>query len=1059
MADAVARWSRIEERLRPAAEIAVVAVVWNLIATQVELHVGLSGAAKLWWQLALYVLPPLAVCIWRAPAHVRRSLGDADTRFGSHEVLALCVLLLGLAVTAYVVDNQETERRKLAQVRFNNSVQTLEHTLQEQLERPLDALHSLRAMYSVSERLRRIEFGRWVAARNIGQDYPGIVGLGFIKRVMREHLGQFVLNERADDAPDFDVHSSGQADDLFVVTTIEPLLLNRSAWGYDLGSERVRRAALEAALRSGLPSLSGVINLVQSSGKRRGLLLIVPIHDSEADLSTEERRIAATAGFVYAPFEIERVLTQVRPVTEGLLDFELVDTAEDGQPELFSNGERGSVAVDLRLHGQGPERGIHRAEHAMQVGGRTLALHVWSTAEFERLSNQDTPFRLGVAGAVMSALLSLVAWLGATSRQRAQHLAARMTEELREASHLAASAQRENELLLYTMNQHCIVSMTDEQGTITYVNDSFCDISGYAQHELIGIRHNVINSGTHPPEFWTDFWSTLQSGEVWRGELCNRSKTGELYWVKSTIVPFRGEDGQIERFVAVRTNVTAEREIRTQLQMTHQRFSIALEGGNDGLWEWSDVHGQMMWWSPQMYRLLGAEPGELESSIAVFDSLLHPDDQRRTFDALASALRDRTPYDVEFRLRMRSGAYRWFHSRGKVFRDDQGEHQRMAGSLQDIDELKVVQADLRTRNAQMQAVFAVSPDAYVAFDREGRANFVSPAIDRLTDLPAAELIGLRVEELLSRIWSQAPPDARGEAGLQALRSHGQAVDIARTPKRTLWLELHAASPFSEISELMHLRDITQQLEVERMKSDFLSTAAHELRTPMASIFGFTEILMTRDLPVERRQQFLAKIHRQSRAMMSILNELLDLARIEARRGADFEFEVLELGELVREAAHDFPPPAGRDMPTLDLRVKPALVRADRAKLLQTLRNLISNAYKYSPDGGEVLLRLEQEVTPPNGWLRLEVKDHGMGLTPEQMERVTERFYRADTSGAIPGTGLGMSIVKEIVELHGGRLSLSSEVGVGTSVMVHLPEAASPVDTGESTPAGPAEAPH
>jgi signal transduction histidine kinase len=186
--------------------------------------------------------------------------------------------------------------------------------------------------------------------------------------------------------------------------------------------------------------------------------------------------------------------------------------------------------------------------------------------------------------------------------------------------------------------------------------------------------------------------------------------------------------------------------------------------------------------------------------------------------------------------------------------------------------------------------------------------------------------------------------------------------------------------------------------------------------------------------------------------VAIVNELLDLARIEARRGQDFEIETLDLAEFLTEIAGDFKPPAGREGPCLlvpeDHAVAP--VRVDRNKLRQALGNVMSNAYKYSPEGGAVHISVvhERGRTGVAAWVGVRVRDHGMGMTPEQLKRVSERFYRADSSGNIPGTGLGMSIVKEIVELLGGRLELSSAMGEGTTVTIWLP-GSEPAAAGET----------
>jgi signal transduction histidine kinase len=178
-------------------------------------------------------------------------------------------------------------------------------------------------------------------------------------------------------------------------------------------------------------------------------------------------------------------------------------------------------------------------------------------------------------------------------------------------------------------------------------------------------------------------------------------------------------------------------------------------------------------------------------------------------------------------------------------------------------------------------------------------------------------------------------------------------------------------------------------------------------------------------------------------MIEIINELLDLVRIDDRRGQDFDFIVLDAGELVREVVADFGVPEGHSAAVVEGSPLPLSVRADRRKLSQAVRNIVSNAYKYSPDGGEVAVQLVAADSSSKGQAPLvgiEVADHGLGMTAEQVARVFERFYRADNSGTIPGTGLGMSIVKEIMGLHGGDVTVVSQPGLGTTVTLWLPMA-------------------
>jgi len=367
-----------------------------------------------------------------------------------------------------------------------------------------------------------------------------------------------------------------------------------------------------------------------------------------------------------------------------------------------------------------------------------------------------------------------------------------------------------------------------------------------------------------------------------------------------------------------------------------------------------------------------------------------------------------------------------------------GSSEESAALLQLVQEL--IQR-LRERGEQLAAIFALSPDGFVSFDAQHICRYVSPAFARLAALPPERALGRHEDELLEALLSLRAADARA-ISFQELRSGKLRIELERPTRRVLELALHegVSSNGGAAAQLLHLSDVTHQVEVEQMKSEFLSTAAHELRTPMASIYGFTELLLMREQPPARQKEMLARIHRQCQSMIAILNELLDLARIEARRGQDFELEVLDLQALVQEVVDDFSPPDARALPELSLPSHGCRIHADRQKVQQVLRNLLSNAYKYSPAGGRVELSLSMASASSDGpaMAVLAVQDHGIGMTEEQLSHVTERFYRADKSGAILGTGLGMSIVKEIVELHGGQLQLSSAPGLGTTATVRLP---------------------
>lgn len=233
-----------------------------------------------------------------------------------------------------------------------------------------------------------------------------------------------------------------------------------------------------------------------------------------------------------------------------------------------------------------------------------------------------------------------------------------------------------------------------------------------------------------------------------------------------------------------------------------------------------------------------------------------------------------------------------------------------------------------------------------------------------------------------------------------------------------------------------LHDVTLERELDRMKDAFISTAAHELRTPLTSIQGFSEILMTRaDIGEAERKKFLTYIHEKSASLNSILNDLLDLSRIES--GAGFAFRMVrgDLWPLVGRVTERYRSQVtGHDL-ILRLPEQPCVLQFDPQKIEQVLENLINNAVKYSPGGGPIMVDAFSE----NNACTIAIEDRGMGMTPDQIRQVFDKFYRADaTNTAIAGTGLGMSIVKSIIEGHGGTVLVESKKRRWTRVIVTLP---------------------
>lgn len=364
-------------------------------------------------------------------------------------------------------------------------------------------------------------------------------------------------------------------------------------------------------------------------------------------------------------------------------------------------------------------------------------------------------------------------------------------------------------------------------------------------------------------------------------------------------------------------------------------------------------------------------------------------------------------------------------------------HQQMLTIESSVQQLRAQDAALSDQNEQLQAIFALSPDGLVTFDRQDRIRFANAAFLQMTGLERDAVVDQPLAQLDGQLRALALERA-SFAGLDACFStagtrvhHADTLTLSQ-PQETVLDLVGLRSQSASVGKVLYARNVTQQFVLDRMKSEFLSMAAHELRTPMASIYGFTELMLGRELKPEQRQDLLGSIHRQCKVMIAIINELLDLARIEAGRGKDFKFESVDLAESVQAVVADFKPGPERTAPQWQAPQQAMRVWVDRQKMQQAVLNLLSNAYKYSHAGTAVTISLVQRgEAGPLRRFGVRVSDQGIGLSPQDLARMGERFFRVDKSGHIPGTGLGVSIVKELVQLMGGEMEVASQLGQGS----------------------------
>ncbi len=530
---------------------------------------------------------------------------------------------------------------------------------------------------------------------------------------------------------------------------------------------------------------------------------------------------------------------------------------------------------------------------------------------------------------------------------------------------------------------------------------------------------------------------------------------------------FRDDNGRPLRALGATRDITEEvhaaeqlRARKDELQLAQRRLERASFSVQEGHWE-MDLVARRHWASSTYYSLLGYPPDSRHlETIQSVTTIVHPDDQSRVQKAARDHMFGHVPHDVELRIRCSDGEYRWFRLRGNAERDESGVALRVSGTIHEIERQKAAEDALHQVQARFERAIEGTQDGLWELDLHVGKMWLSPRLH--------QLLGFEVGDLPDRhdiLRDLVHPDdlATSDAAIARQAELGIAISLeVRMRKKSgeyRWFRLRGRPSFAEGSKILRvsgsMQDVTdariardalvraseEAQSANRAKSAFLANMSHEIRTPMNGIIGMTTLLLDTTLD-ESQREFAETIHTSSQSLLTVINDILDFSKIEAGK-LDIESIELDVRGVVDDVMStvDFQVQSKGLKLVLDVRPEvPVRALGDPQRIRQCLLNLLGNAIKFTRVG-EVFVSVSAAPTRnASTRVRFEVRDTGIGIAPQSLKSLFQPFVQADSSTTrhFGGSGLGLSIVRGLVEKMGGEISADSLPGRGSTFWFELP---------------------
>lgn len=631
---------------------------------------------------------------------------------------------------------------------------------------------------------------------------------------------------------------------------------------------------------------------------------------------------------------------------------------------------------------------------------------------------------------------------------------------------VTGTKQKEDEirrLSLAVEQSPSIVLITDKEANIVYVNKSFTQATGYLSEEVIGKNPRILQSGTMNKEEYKYLWETISSGRVWSGNFLNRKKSGQYYWEQARITAIKDENGQIVNYVAVKEDVTElkamqealeESEIRYRTMFDYSSAVMLLISPKDGkIGDANQAAADFYGYDKHTFKgmsitdiYVSLSPQKLESYLTIIKSGV------KKYFIFKHKLADGSIRDVEVHSNfiLLKGNEMIFSIINDITERKQAEEEleRYKRHLEDIVEERTL--ELLQTEERFRKIAENSHDSIIRFNDSLKIIYANPIVEESLGIKPNDVISKSIEEL--EFLQEIIDVLKTKLESVFMNKIEERIDFELPNKKWIdWLILPELNKEGNAETVIVFgRDITErklleqtilnaldkEKELNELKSRFISTASHEFRTPLSAVLSSAELLQRYGKKWEEKKynEHILRIRNSVDYLTQLMEDVLTVGRIDSGKleyipaWINIEKLCVDVIENIRYSSNT----KHNIIFKYEADAKEFFIDEKLFRFIIT--NVLSNSVKYSSQEEDIDIRICEN----NKLLEIEIKDRGIGIPEEDIKLMFEPFHRAVNAHEIPGTGLGLFIVKKSVELHSGQIKINSAVGVGTTITITIP---------------------